>query len=364
MALPVIVSNPEVNLTISEASDHLVVSGPSAFSATYAQFFTQVGGKIVETSATHVNWQLPKSFPVAQMLTAMLGYDITSKYTVSVPPPEAPKPLVVAGMSFAAPLGSKPPTAPTPGVGGFPGVLPLPTPTAAGGMPSFPSTGLPGGLSIPGMPSVGGGPPVSDRQPARLIAGNETEQRWIYDYTPASIAVFIGRALYEQGGNKLLEQAGGKSSSLYPEGSSGGQRRGWIFAKSNKGAMDYLTQWIGTDIRTLCDFSQVRTRGGRDDPPPPTAAYVPHALGPQMVSGPFPQGLASIPGIPEPGAVLSGTDLLTKAFRDFVATVKTSSPGVYIISTPEKVAEQLKPDSVVEFEFELGGLKCVKLSSS
>lgn len=361
MALPVIVSNPEVNLTISEASDHLVISGPSAFSATYAQFFTQVGGKIAETSATHVNWQLPKSFPVAQMLTAMLGYDITSKYTVSVPeaPPKPSGPLTVAGMSFAAPLGA------TPGIGGFPGVLPLPTPTAAGGMPlpGFPSTGLPGGLPVSGMPSVVAGPPVSDRQPSRLIVGNETEQRWIYDYTAASIAVFIGRILYEQGGNKLLEQAGGKSSSLYPDGSSGGQRRGWIFAKSNKGAMDYLSQWIGQDIRTLCDFSQVRTRGRRDDPPPPTAAYVPHALGPQMVSGPFPQGLASIPGIPEPGAVLSGTDLLTKAFRDFVATVKTSSPGTYIISTPEKVALQLKPDSVVEFEFELGGFKCVKLSS-
>jgi len=317
--MAVIVSNPEVNLTITEAPDHLTVSGPSAFSSAYAPYFTQVKGRIVETSADKVDWQIPKSHDAGQVLSQILGYDITTKYTLQAPP----KPITVAGMTFT------PPT-------------PLPTPSS--------------------LPVPAARPERVERQPARLIGGGEAQQWWIYDYSPASVAVFIGRSLYEQNGHKLLEQAGGKSSSLYPDGDGSMSRRGWIFAKSNKGGMDYLSQMLGVDIKTLSDFSQVRSRGRRPDDGE-MAPYVPHALGPQMTSGPFPQGLASIPGIPEPGAVLSGTDLLTKAFRDFATTVKTVSPGVYVIGTPEMVTTHLTPVSVVEFEFELHGLKCVKLSS-
>jgi hypothetical protein len=238
------------SVKIRETPETLVLEGSTEFNTTYGQFFTQTGGKIIETTATTATWSLPKSPVTTQIINRMVGFNIEDKYSLTPAPAPAPAPITVGGMSFPSML--------TPGLTTGSNKSPLSPPTFPAGLGSHGLTTAPRSTAgeyapppppFPTTATVGGAySPATDRPPATLIGGGEAQGWWIYDYTDASIAVFVGKEAYEAGGGDCLKQAGGKSTRLTPDGPGTTPRSGWIFAKSNANGMNYLSHKLVADI--------------------------------------------------------------------------------------------------------------------
>ena len=149
--------------------------------------------------------------------------------------------------------------------------------------------------------------PTQVRNPTKCIKDCSDKGYKVYDYSEKSIAVI---PLTHQSLEVLKEGfssiKGGKYNfNLYVNGNIGETKpeRGFIVAKSNQEAMDYITQLCDdTDVRQLADFSSVKTFHKE----------------PKIVRGPFNGGLgaspiqalnslkaAPFPGIPSPSVVVA-----------------------------------------------------------
>jgi hypothetical protein len=308
------------HLNIHEGPSNLTLEASEEFNSTYEQYLAHVGTK-GETKEARISWKLPKTPQTIQVLQSIIGFDISTKYTF-----KEPETISVGGMSFP-PLSS----------GGtstvLPGMVPFPTAQTS----PFPST-------TPGTDFGSGGSPSADRLPAKLLGGGDDKGWWIYDYTPPSIAVFISKSVFEQGGNTLLTQAGGKSTHLTPDGPGTISRQGWIFAKSNEKSMTYLSQMLGIDIKTLADFSQVKPRGqgwGKK-----ASTYSKESSEAQVVSGPFTDV-----------SLMTPEQRIQKALIDFVQTL-----GLNQMTEPFSFTVTNQPlPQAPSYQLTLGGITLAKV---
>lgn len=335
--------------------------------STFQSFFAQVGGKLSASADGIVTWEFTKSPQVSALFQQIVKQDIESKYTMQGP-------ITAGGMTFGGALNAQASTpqqqSTLPGTpstqlgtaGIMPGAAPLPTLTPVPTALPVPGSTMPGtytpqaSLPQPGFSQAGGlnmsvvssmqsmpGTPQGvtstyqrkERQPTRLAFGGPENDFWLYDYSDKSVAVFLGKTTYETIA-PYLDQNGGKGSYLYPDGGTQG-RRGWIFAKSNDKGMEALAVLMKTDIKSVCDFSKVRSysrRGQRGSPGQvsPSPFSQPSGM-PQVATGPFPGGMTlaaapppsnlPIPGVPDASVSLSPTDLVLKNIGELIITSKS-----------------------------------------
>ena len=166
----------------------------------------------------------------------------------------------------------------------------------------------------------------------------------LYDYSEKSLAFFTNGGDYAKH-KKFCDESGGKQSRLSP---CGQPQLGWIFAKSNKKAVDGLSEFTGVDLRSQCGIN-------------PSKEYVK----PNLVKGPL-------------GFGLTLKDSLTKMVEDIIPLIGTVSSinsfesvtpdgkKCYYYAGPESdlglVDSMVKNGNTIKMSITVGGKKIVYLT--
>lgn len=406
------------------------VALPLAFLASFQSFLTAAGGQVTSTTGTHANWTLPTNENSSRVLTAMTKTQLDyMPKTIQGFSPLAPSlPSGLAGS--VSPTRSGLPSSvglPSPARAGFPPPVGLPTaspspsrlglPPASTGFPppvakTIPFSGInianPAANPLAAYIQGGSAMPSVEHQAKKVIASGQAPDWQIYDYSAASLALFLGADIYQQL-DPIIQQNGGKKSKLYPDGPTA--KFGYIFAKSNAVGMQFLNQTFGVNVQALTDFSQVKQRvgaaraqqyGAPQHPPHVQMlqspglvdSMIPQQLGlptaQSSVGGlpiPAQQGLAGLPTVPHSSALMgmsgmipgipsraavsesqSVFGLIEEVVKDAAfssnATQENADGSRYIIGTADYVDGEVSSSSghVILWSVTVGsGQKCTKI---
>ena len=372
-----------------EDSSYIVLTISKILNDTYNKYFTAIQGQILETNESNVLWKFGKNANTSQVINSMIpNFNLESLYKINQfqPPMNQFQP---PSLSNSTSSNQTPP----------PSENPFPFQPPQSSNPFQPPQNLPGPGMFSNMNSSSSQSydpnqqypqqyPQKVHEPKKLIYKSQppNPEVFVYDYSPASIAVFLGKDAYATIEPILKQLSQGKpSNKLYPDG---GQiyRFGWVFAKSNEQAISYLTQFLQFDIKANSDYSQVRSynKGGgygqqqypqqqySGMPPQQQQQYpqqqqqFPSLPGqqPQIVTGPFlpsnpslPSGF-KLPGVPDNGVVeqplMDGViDIMNRLNKNQTLETKIDGDKTYYIGNINEVNEKIMSKNII-WKIEMG----------
>ena len=417
-----------------EDSSYIVLTISKILNDTYNKYFTAIQGQILETNESNVLWKFGKNANTSQVINSMIpNFNLESLYKINQfqppmnqfqppslsnstssnqtpPPSENPFPFQPPQSSnpFQPPQSSNPFQPPQSSNPFQPPQSSNPFQPPQSSNPFQPPQNLPGPGMFSNMNSSSSQSydpnqqypqqyPQKVHEPKKLIYKSQppNPEVFVYDYSPASIAVFLGKDAYATIEPILKQLSQGKpSNKLYPDG---GQiyRFGWVFAKSNEQAISYLTQFLQFDIKANSDYSQVRSYNkgggyGQQQYPqqqysgmPPQQQYsgmppkqqqqypqqqqqFPSLPGqqPQIVTGPFlpsnpslPSGF-KLPGVPDNGVVeqplMDGViDIMNRLNKNQTLETKIDGDKTYYIGNINEVNEKIMSKNII-WKIEIG----------
>lgn len=268
--------HPDAKVSIDELPTQLeFVTLSPTMDKQYAKFFLQNGGVRSERSGGAIVWTFDKSNQGAlNLLDKMTGVNLASKFR------EEKKVEKKLGLPSPA----------------KPALLQLPGQE-------------PGGNILALMQQAAAVPqemPVAGQYP-RLIYDNKTAGVQIVDYSEKAVAMFVPQE-WGKDNSQDLKKAGGTFNWRLKSSPAGNVTSpGWIFAKSNKAAKEFLKSLTKQDIMALATPTPNKGRGWQPSAAPPS---------PGRIQAPSSAGRLAVPGIPQPQAVQqTPADLLSELFN-------------------------------------------------
>jgi hypothetical protein len=258
-----IYSSESPAIRINDCVDKLTMTLCDEYNTPYQPHFEAKGG--ILTSGT---WTLPKTDDIAALINNLVGLDIRTKYITTLP-----------GLNF-----------PTQSL-----------PTQVAQMHSLSQQLAAAQATTFQKPEA--------KPPAKCVAKSLNPEWFIYDYSPPSFALFVGKELYEICSNKFgkdKEGGGLWSQRLYPDGGTV-YRGGWIFSKATAN-YDLINEMFSVDLKSLLDMSQVKQNGGWKS----KQQYQPA----KVVSGPFTQQVLSQLPLPKTALPTSGLSMIPSTFEN------------------------------------------------